>query len=136
MRIHPPPRWPLDTPNLGMGSDSHLFLLRERKIGVISSELCSVPSPRQREIRVPQICTHMPGLKDVHKDLAEMIRKISFIALSLPRRSPTLPRCRPPSRVWLAFEFDHVQTYTLQCSAQGHHHPSFREGEEKQIPDD
>ena len=51
---------------------------------MISSELCSVPSPRQREIRVPQICTHMPGLKDVHKDLAEMIRKISFIALLLP----------------------------------------------------
>ena len=83
---------------------------------MISSELCSVPSPRLREICVPQICTHMPGLKDVHKDLAEMIRKISFIALSLPRRSPTLPRCRPPSRVWPAFEFDHVQTYiTVQC---------------------
>ena len=34
---------------------------------------------------VSQICSHMLGLKDVHKDLAEMKRKISFIALLLPR---------------------------------------------------
>ena len=131
MRIHPPPRWPLDTPNLGMGSDSHLFLLRERKIGVISSELCSVPSPRQREIRVPQICTHMPGLKDMHKDQAEMIRKISFIALLLPRgpsfqRSPLLPPDvgLPPGPGWL-LSLTKCR-HTIQCSAQGHH-PSFRE---------
>ena len=136
MRIHPPPRWPLDTPNLGMGSDSHLFLLRERKIGVISSELCSVPSPRQREIRVPQICTHMPGLKDVHKDRAEMIRKISFIALYYHSKAASPPRCEPPSRGpgWLLSLT--MCRHTLQCSVQGQHHPSFREGEEKQIPDD
>ena len=83
-------RWPLDTLNLG--SDSLLGEReRERKSGVISSELCSRKIPRIllcQMVRcgfVPQICSHMLGLKDVHKDLAEMKRKISFIALLLPR---------------------------------------------------
>ena len=81
-------RWPLDTLNLG--SDS-LLGERERKSGVISSELCSRKIPRIllcQMVRcgfVSQICSHMLGLKDVHKDLAEMKRKISFIALLLPR---------------------------------------------------
>ena len=83
-------RWPLDTLNLG--SDSLLCEReRERKSGVISSELCSRKIPRIllcQMVRcgfVSQICSHMLGLKDVHKDLAEMKRKISFIALLLPR---------------------------------------------------
>ena len=69
---------------------------------------------------MPQICSHMPGLKDVHKDLAEMIRKISFIALLLPFKGRfSSPDVGLPQGGLAGFEFDHVQTYRARLKGGG-----------------